>query len=170
MCILYCCDGRKLDNYWVITTPSLNKEYCIVLYFAFNLPNYVTSYKHYSGKKKIRLRKICFQGIQTRTLQSVRTETLLSTSIFSKKSILNAALCRFKYFDWAKAEHPQNTWGRVSAALPHILHVTPSLGGSCLYASYHWAMRPLHSLKFKINSVEVFFSSIHTVWTLWSCV
>ena len=32
MCILYCCEGRKLDNYWVITPPSLNKEYCIVLY------------------------------------------------------------------------------------------------------------------------------------------
>ena len=32
MCILYCCEGRKLDNYWVITSPSLNKEYCIVLY------------------------------------------------------------------------------------------------------------------------------------------
>ena len=69
--------------------------------FAFNLPNYVTSYMHCSGKKKkkIRLRKICFQGIQTRSLQSVRTETLLSTSIFSEKSIFNAALCRFKYFD-----------------------------------------------------------------------
>ena len=75
--------------------------------FAFNLPNYVTSYMHYSGKKKkkkkkfvtLRLRKICFQGIQTRTLQSVRTETLLSTSIFSKKSTFNEALCRFKYFD-----------------------------------------------------------------------
>ena len=33
MCIFYCCEGRKLDNYWVITSPSLNKEYCIVLYF-----------------------------------------------------------------------------------------------------------------------------------------
>ena len=32
MCILYCCEGRKLDNLWVITSPSLNKEYCIVLY------------------------------------------------------------------------------------------------------------------------------------------
>ena len=32
MCILYCCEGRKLDNYWVITSPSLNKEYCILLY------------------------------------------------------------------------------------------------------------------------------------------
>ena len=32
MCILYCCEGRKLDNYWVITSPLLNKEYCIVLY------------------------------------------------------------------------------------------------------------------------------------------
>ena len=32
MCILYCCEGRKLDNYWAITSPSLNKEYCIVLY------------------------------------------------------------------------------------------------------------------------------------------
>ena len=97
--------------------------------FAFNLPNYVTSYMHYSGNKKkivtLRLQKICFQGIQTRILQSVRTETLLSTSIFSKKSIFNAALCRFKYFDWARAEHPNNTCGRVSAALPHILHVTP---------------------------------------------
>ena len=60
----------------------------ILVNFAFNLPNNVTSYMHYSGKKKIRLRKICFQGIRTRTLQSVRTETLLSTSIFSKKSIL----------------------------------------------------------------------------------
>ena len=87
----------------------------ILVNFAFNLPNYVTTYMHYSGKKKIRLRKICFQGIRTRTLQS----------IFSKKSIFNAALCRFKYFDWARAEHPNNTCGRVSAALPHILHVTP---------------------------------------------
>ena len=25
-------ESRKLDNYWVITSPSLNKEYCIVLY------------------------------------------------------------------------------------------------------------------------------------------
>ena len=32
MCILYCCEGPRLDNYWVITSPSLNKEYCIVLY------------------------------------------------------------------------------------------------------------------------------------------
>ena len=68
---------------------------------------------------------MCFQGIRTRTLQSVRTETLLSSSIFSKKSIFNVPLCRFKYFDWAGAEHPNNTCGRVSAALPHILHVTP---------------------------------------------
>ena len=52
---------------------------------------------HYSGEKKnIRLRKICFQGIGTRTLESVSTKTLLSTSIFSKKRIFNAALCRFK--------------------------------------------------------------------------
>ena len=99
----------------------------ILVNFAFNLPNYVTSSMHYSGEKKIRLRKICFQGIRTRTLQSVRTETLLSTSIFSKKSIFNAALFRFKYFDWTKAEHPNNTRGRVSAALPHILDVTPPL-------------------------------------------
>ena len=62
MCILYCCEGRKLDNYWVITTPSLNKEYCIVLYFAFNLPNYVTSYKHYSGKKKNKVTKNLLPG------------------------------------------------------------------------------------------------------------
>ena len=66
--------------------------------FAFNLPNYVTSYVHYSGEKIIiiRLRKICFQGIRTWTLESVRTKALLSTSIFSKKSIFNAALCQFK--------------------------------------------------------------------------
>ena len=127
MCILYCCEGRKLDNYWVITTPSLNKEYCIVLYCTL-LSIYqimLLTISTAQVKKKIRLRKICFQGIQTRTLQSVRTETLLSISIFSKKSIFNEALCRFKYFDRAKAEHPQNTWGRVSAALPHILHATP---------------------------------------------
>ena len=37
MCILYCCEGRKLDNYWVITSPSLNKEYCIVLYEGWGL-------------------------------------------------------------------------------------------------------------------------------------
>ena len=88
-------------------TGEMSYDTCGIFYipvnFAFNLPNYVTSYMHYSGKKKkfvtLRLRKICFQGIQTRTLQSVRTETLLSTSIFSKKSIFNAALCRFKYFD-----------------------------------------------------------------------
>ena len=77
---------------------------------------------HYSGKKnKV---TICFQGILTRTLRSVRTETLLPTSIFSKKSIFNAALCRFKYSDWARAEHPNITCGSVSAALPHILRVT----------------------------------------------
>ena len=39
----------------------------ILVNFAFNLPNYVTTYMHYSGKKKKRLRKICFQGIRTRT-------------------------------------------------------------------------------------------------------
>ena len=31
-------------------------------------------------------------------------------------------------------------------------------------------MRRLHWLNCKINSVEVFFSAIHTVWTLWSCI
>ena len=81
--------------------------------FVFNLSNYVTSSMHYSGKKKIGLRKICFQGIRARTLQSVRTETLLSTSIFSKKSIFNAALCRFKYSDWARAEHPNTLFSRM---------------------------------------------------------
>ena len=30
MRILYCCEGRKLDNYWVITSPWLKKN--IVLY------------------------------------------------------------------------------------------------------------------------------------------
>ena len=34
-------------------------------------------------------------------------------------------------------------------------------------ASYHWAMRPLHSKQMKINSLDVFFSPIHTVLTLW---
>ena len=29
MCIFYCCEGRKLGNYWVITSPSLNKEYIV---------------------------------------------------------------------------------------------------------------------------------------------
>ena len=134
--------------------------------FVFSLPNYVTSYMHYSGKKKSKV-TICFQGIRTRTLQSLGTETLLSTSIFSKKSIFNAALCRFKYSDWARAEHPKTTCGG-SLQLFHTSYVLHPLGGSCFYASYHWAMRPLHSLKFKINSVEVIFSAIHTVWTLWS--
>ena len=37
--------------------------------------------------------------------------------------------------------------------------------------SDHWAMRPLLRMKGKIwNSAEVFFSAIHTVWTLWSCI
>ena len=33
MCILYCCEGRKLGNsLGYYGPPSLNKEYCIVLY------------------------------------------------------------------------------------------------------------------------------------------
>ena len=32
-------------------------------------------------------------------------------------------------------------------------------------ASYHWAMRPLHNLSCKINSVKIFLSYIHTVMT-----
>ena len=31
-------------------------------------------------------------------------------------------------------------------------------------------MRPLHSRQLKINSLDVFFSSIHTVLTLWDCI
>ena len=31
-------------------------------------------------------------------------------------------------------------------------------------------MGPLHSFFLKINTSEVFFSAIHTVWTLWSCI
>ena len=34
MCILSCCEGRKLDNSLGITSPSLNKEYYIVLLFT----------------------------------------------------------------------------------------------------------------------------------------
>ena len=134
--------------------------------FVFNLPNYVTSYMHYSGKKKknntIRLRQICFQGIQTRTLQSVRTETLLSTSIFSKK----ASSTRHCVGSSTLIELGRNTpiiHVGGSLQLFHTSYMLHPLGGSCLYASYHWAMRPLHSLKYKINSAEVFFSAIHTV-------
>ena len=37
-------------------------------------------------------------------------------------------------------------------------------------ASYRWAMRPLHNRYLKINSLDVFFSPIHTVLTLWGCI
>ena len=53
-------------------------------------------------------------------------------------------------------------WEGPCSSSTHPTCYTP-LGGSCLYASYHWAMRPLHSLKFKINSVEIFVSAIHIV-------
>ena len=32
MCILYCCEGRKLDNSLGYYVTFVNKEYCIVLY------------------------------------------------------------------------------------------------------------------------------------------
>ena len=32
LCVFCIGEGCKLDNYWVITSPLLNKEYCIVLY------------------------------------------------------------------------------------------------------------------------------------------
>ena len=91
------------SQYWLLVLlkiPILGMSYdthdifYILVNFAFNLPNNVTSYMHYSGKKKIiRLRKICFQGIRTRTLQSVRTETLLSTSIFFKEKQSSTRHC-----------------------------------------------------------------------------
>ena len=37
-------------------------------------------------------------------------------------------------------------------------------------ASYHWAMRPLHSKQMKINSLDAFFSPIYMVLTLWGCI
>ena len=45
--------------------------------FAFNLPHYVTSYMHHTGKKESKkeiskkrmLRKICFKGIRNKTLR-----------------------------------------------------------------------------------------------------
>ena len=37
-------------------------------------------------------------------------------------------------------------------------------------ATDHLAMRLLLRLNVKINTFEVFFSAIHTVWTLWSCI
>ena len=80
--------------------------------FVFNLPKYVTSYMHYSGKKKIRLR-FASRGFEPGPSNLIRTETLLSTSIFSKKSIFTAALCRFKYSDWARAEHPNTLFSRM---------------------------------------------------------
>ena len=67
---------------------------------------------HYSGKKKIRLR------FASRGFEPGPSNQLESVSIF------HAALCRFKYSDWARAEHPNITCGSVSAALPHILRVT----------------------------------------------
>ena len=88
--------GSQYGLLLLLKIPVLGMSYdthgifYIPVNFAFNLPNYVTSYMHYSGRKRVRLQKNCFQGIRTRTLQSVRTETLLSTSISSKKSILNA--------------------------------------------------------------------------------
>ena len=45
-------------------------------------------------------------------------------------------------------------WEGLCSSSTHPTCYTP-LGGSCLYASYHWAMRPLHSLKFKINSLNL---------------
>ena len=95
--------GMSYDTHGIFYIPAN---------FVFNLPKYVTSYMHYSGKKKNKV-TICFQGIRTRTLQSIRTETLLSTSIFSKKSIFTAALCRFKYSDWARAEHSNTLFSRM---------------------------------------------------------
>ena len=37
-------------------------------------------------------------------------------------------------------------------------------------ASNQWAMRSVRPFFFKINNLEVSFSAIHTVWTLWSCI
>ena len=74
---------------WVmLTVSSITKNtgryvmrfFYIPVNFSFNLPRYVTSYMHHTGKKeskkeivkkekKIKLRKICFKGIRTRTLR-----------------------------------------------------------------------------------------------------
>ena len=47
---------------------------------------------------------------------------------------------------------------------------TPSSSSGKSDASDHSAMRPLHQLCCKINSIEVSFSAIYTVRTLWSCI
>ena len=55
---------------------------------------------------------------------------------------------------------------------------TPGLEPSCTPTSSSDKVRPLttgpcdHCTDnlIKINSVEVFFSAIHTVWTFWSCI
>ena len=59
--------GRYADTYHVFYVP---------VNFVFNLPHYVTSYMHHTGKteilkkeKKIRLRKIWFKEIRTLTLR-----------------------------------------------------------------------------------------------------
>ena len=46
----------------------------------------------------------------------------------------------------------------------------PTFSGEKSAIFNHWAVRPLRSLLVKINSFEVSFSAIHTVWTLWSCI
>ena len=38
MCILYCCEGRKLDNYWVIYVTFVKRIlYCIALGLIFGV-------------------------------------------------------------------------------------------------------------------------------------
>ena len=51
--------------------------------------------------------------------------------------------------------------GSRHAGVGTLLHPNFLLRKSA--ASDHWAMRPLHRLLVKINSVVVFFSTIHTV-------
>ena len=60
----------------------------ILVNFAFNLRNNVTSYMHYSGKKKkvIRLQKICFQGIRTRFSNQLELRPFYPLLFFQRKA------------------------------------------------------------------------------------
>ena len=67
-------------------------------------------------------------------IESISLRSLAS----SKKKIFSAALCLFRYLDWAKGEHPDSTCARVSGDSPNVPHETSPFVVPVLWTLFTW--------------------------------
>ena len=119
----------------------------------------------------------------TKTLASLKNNDSFSDSMLWDR-LLKLEICYHKNLPKLKAlrinrnisQRVKIQWKKknekkMEVAPPGFEHAPQLPQAQKVRPRYPWAMQPLYSTLFKINSFEIFFSAIHTIWTLWiSCM